>query len=395
MCILPTFDNSPFWKERNTLPPCPLYGDTVGRWVNMKDIDTPEKRREVNQHFILQEPKDALSFTHVWLPEACSYHRFTNESAYRMALHLLKDHRRYPTKMLDIALVGDSASRGIFCGITRILSGSELYGPCDNIVCGGSSGQPVSYHNPNAIYPVTFHNIFKFSFIYIYDLADNSMEVIRRLLSSSRPYALILNSGAWDFDGVARSGQHNPNISTCDTPDAVQISKNRASSTQLKYFHDLSMFSLTTKTRLIYRNSHYNKRYGVYCADELLEKNLLNQQQKIDYSGYPKWEIWNNREISKEVYDEQCWDGFHFDRHRINGYEHGISHMDYFYTRGWTLPGELEIQLAQSLLNALFHSVIIEEYEKMEKDPNFDVKKEEEEDLAAVNYSKFKFVEGN
>ena len=26
--------------------------------------------------------------------------------------------------------------RGIVCGITRVIAGSEIYGPCENLVCG-------------------------------------------------------------------------------------------------------------------------------------------------------------------------------------------------------------------------------------------------------------------
>ena len=41
------------------------------------------------------------------------------------------------TSKWRIAIIqsGDSATRGLFCGITRIISGSEIYDPCQNAEC--------------------------------------------------------------------------------------------------------------------------------------------------------------------------------------------------------------------------------------------------------------------
>ena len=44
-----------------------------------------------------------------------------------------------PTRdsVYEMSFMGDSALRGIVCGITRILSGNEYTGPCNNVICGG------------------------------------------------------------------------------------------------------------------------------------------------------------------------------------------------------------------------------------------------------------------
>jgi hypothetical protein len=380
---LSSFDNKPFWDSKTVYPPCPLYADTVGKWIRTSQINSTEERVEINRHFSLQEPGNALIFSEVWIPNDCSYHRFTNETVFRMVRQVMRKTRR---KQVHIGFIGDSATRGIFCGLSRILSGSEIFGPCDNVVCGGSSGLPVTYKTANHLFDVDFGKHLKFTFAYIYGIEPNAVNLMETFLSISKPFVMLLNTGAWDFDNLARDHKHDEKSPSCDTDAAVEVSQKRASVESLKAFHDLSVSAKNTNTRLIYRNNHYNKRFGAECADLLLETKLLALQS--DASSV-NWEIWDNRRISKDVYVEQCWDGFHFDRHRVHSYDHHANHMEYFYSRKWDLPGELEIQLAQSFLNAVFHEEILEEYQRLKENPDLDLQQEEEA-LREKEHSKFK-----
>lgn len=51
--------------------------------------------------------------------------------------------------------------------------------------------------------------------------------------------------------------------------------------------------------------------------------------------------------------------------HRVSSYVHHQSHMGYFKSKGWDLPGQLEIQLAQSLLNGIFYDYLADEFHRV------------------------------
>ena len=111
----------------------------------------------------------------------------------------------------------------------------------------------------------------------------------------------------------------------------------------------LSKFGNESKVRLIYRNNQYNSRFGALCADEEFERLLQNTQ----------WEIWDNRAISKDVWQNQSYDGFHFDwpvmTYTVEDHaKYNAIHQAKFSQA----PGMLAMQLAHSLLNNLFHSVM-------------------------------------
>jgi hypothetical protein len=366
---LPSFDNKPFWDSKTVYPPCPLYGDTVGKWIRTNQINTTEERVEINRHFFLQEPGSALLFSEVWIPNNCSYHRFTNETVFQMVHQFTRKAER---KQLHIGFIGDSATRGIFCGITRILSGSELFGPCDNVVCGGASGLPITFPQGYQLFDVEFGKHLKFSFIYIFRIEPRAATVMQTFLSTSKPSVMLLNTGAWDYENLARSHYHDEKNMSCDTNEAVLISQKRANADSMKMLHDLSLTAAKTNIRLIYRNNHYNKKFGAECADLVLEARLLELQSNNTNPASMNWEIWDNRRISKDVYEKQCWDGFHFDRHRIHSYAQHVNHTEFFYSQNWDIPGELEIQLAQSFLNAVFHEEILEEYQRLKENPDLD-----------------------
>lgn len=97
--------------------------------------------------------------------------------------------------------------------------------------------------------------------------------------------------------------------------------------------------------RLIYRTNHYNTRFGVLCADKQFETLLTGSI----------YEIWDNKRISRNIWKTQTYDGFHFDRTYIHSIEQHIEKLSYWVG---DFPGQLEIQLAQSLLNSIFYDVI-------------------------------------
>ena len=50
-------------------------------------------------------------------------------------------------------------------------------------------------------------------------------------------------------------------------------------------------------TRIIYRNNHFNRRFGTICADAEFESMIYGSN----------WEIWNNREMSRDSWVEVCY----------------------------------------------------------------------------------------
>ena len=360
--------NWALWNPEHIYPLCAQFHDYDGYWVDQKNASNSLRQQiEINRHFFMNDGGEALEFSQIWLPKACSYHRFTNVTFFRMIDSLLKNHSHlFPKQMVHLAFIGDSATRAIFCGITRILSGSELYGPCDNVVCGGATyGYPIYYKQFNQIYEVQFSPTFKMTFSYVYGLDEahkDANRVVHDVFAneSNPPYAVVLNSGAWDFDQLARSSAgHDPEKAGCDSAEAVTISHERASSKVISTFQHFSDLSRLHHSQLIYRTNHYNGRFGALCADRLLEERM---KQKISNSN---WKIWDNRGMSKDCWHEQNWDGFHFDRFMVYNASHHRAHMGYFQSRGRPLPGQLEIQLAQSLLNGIFYDYLAAEYKRI------------------------------
>ena len=157
------------------LRPCQLYEDIIGNWVNSslikraiiahsgKLLSQSEKEASAiklygtssnstlgprgdlqpldvyKSHFYgggLGE-KQALEFSEVWLPDSCSYHRFTNRTFHECAAFNVKRHNATRGDKFHIWVFGDSIMRGVICGLTRILAGSETFGPVNNSICGG------------------------------------------------------------------------------------------------------------------------------------------------------------------------------------------------------------------------------------------------------------------
>jgi hypothetical protein len=156
------------------------------------------------------------------------------------------------------------------------------------------------------------------------------------------------NSSVWNFYNKTESYSNDivhENAEECLTKETVAIAANRANTFVNFTMWEMNKLAIDLDVRLIYRTNHYNSRFGVLCADKQFEVLLINSI----------YEIWDNRRISKNVWKSQAPDGFHFDRTYIHSVQ---QHLEQFAHWVGELPGQLEIQLAQSLLNAVFYDVI-------------------------------------
>lgn len=191
---------------------CDKYGDTFGSWYklgNLKHTDMiTNNDSSKSSHFSDYKMGSALNFTKIWIPNNCSYQRFTiktiNISVHRLLENLRLKNQELPNDKVELIFLGDSALRGIFCGISRILSGSEIEGPNINTVCGGGTsiwkGQheihhPIAAPNFGRPYSVDFDDHLRLSFIYIKTFHFNHFDRIFESSIRRRPYAIIFNTG--------------------------------------------------------------------------------------------------------------------------------------------------------------------------------------------------------
>jgi hypothetical protein len=345
--------------NKKILPLCDLYGDTFGSWIRTEQINTAELKETVESHFSLGGYAEAMQFSQIWIPQDCSYHRFTNVSIIPIVNRALSDKKR-KDGVFRIALIGDSASRGVFCGLTRILSGSELYGPCINAVCGTPATLAVTHKNANHIYDTDFGPNLRISFEYIFSFDNNHGDWALEFMIKSKPDVLIYNTGAWDFDKIARKHMNETAEVICDSEEMMKVSRHRSSDHIKNILKELRSYAVESGVRVIYRNNHYNNRFGALCADLNFEKIVKEMN----------WELWDNRRVSQDVWRNQTYDGFHFDRHKVHTVEHHMQIIQFNRERGVDIAGQLEIQLAQSLLNAVFHKQVKEIYAEF---PNADL----------------------
>lgn len=110
---------------------------------------------------------------------------------------------------LVIYFLGDSSLRGIVCGISRILSGSEIYGPCINPICGGLEKypEPVGYKKLGITFTADFFDRkLLFKFIYAKSFYDFfRVDWVLSDILKNKPYAIVFNTGIWDYDNIARA----------------------------------------------------------------------------------------------------------------------------------------------------------------------------------------------
>lgn len=181
-------------KSTETLPICNATEINHGRYVNCsKPMHITWAKEDFDPYFLGKEgPGEALSFSQVWIPHNCSYHRFTNATAQRCAAHLQSQRHNVTDKPLHWIFVGDSGIRGLFCGLTRLLSGSELYGPCENSVCGGAH-LPASFRELHRFFEVQFPPHITLTFVYFKTLNTRNADDVLMNAINLQPDALVFN----------------------------------------------------------------------------------------------------------------------------------------------------------------------------------------------------------
>jgi len=360
-------DGASFNSVNGHLPKCKLYEDTIGSWKKVKEVNTSAMalRKFETAHFYHGGAGHALEFDSIWIPKGCSYHRFTSETVKKCIAYddvkrqaETKLSAEVKAKPFEIVFMGDSALRGIVCGLSRLLGGNEIVGPLGNVICGNAQGQhpmstsvmghPYTWPAPGFEKPrldITF------TYMKTFETAHFDWK-LEWELEDERPRVLVMNTGAWDFDDIAREmNARGINAEDqCQYANQTAVAEERASEfVNHTIVHELGDIGARHGVRLIYRNNHFNSRFGPTCADERLEALMAKHSQ---------WEVWDNKGISKDVWMNQTWDGFHFDRHKVYTEEHHLENIKDWHASGKEAPGALEMQLAQSLLNAIFHDCL-------------------------------------
>ena len=385
---------------RKNLLPCHSdkeLDDMEGNWITLPPL-TDHKRNTFDIKSFLNNEKVspiygvdlanstwAMSlYRRIWIPSKCRYHRFTKSS---LAHYLqLRANDGLIKKTMNIAFFGDSVLRGIYCGLNRIVSGDEIFGPNIDEVCGGKlyhgkrvyRATPVTFDSEGITMPgISYAGLLNTTFTYIRFMHNQknrinanitrpgTLDTIRDVLSRASANhtkldAIIISSGAWSFyhahltyeNSIQSCNRPYTNaISTCYNGAYEKVSYSRADSDSLEFITELSNLCKEHKVRLIYKNNHYNCRFGALCADQKLE-DLLK------FNG-SQWEVWDTKQVSVQHWRDQTWDGFHFDRQSAHSLEdHYRLHWGKsFKFHGRQIPfahsGELEMQLTQSLLNRI------------------------------------------
>lgn len=365
----------PDYKNIDILAPCSLGGDSKGTWLNVSQSNIEERKKSL-KHFLFNGPGEATFFDQVWIPHKCSYHRFTRESLLYFAETMVKSNpETFPHGYMQFVIIADSGTRGMVCGITHIIGGSEIFGPNLNEFCGNHTKNALTIPDTDQIHNLTISRYLKLSFVYSLHGIHTNFPLHVSVLTELKPYAIVYNVGCGIFfPSVPFLQVHLSDNPSCDTTWV----KNRTElfmSTQpplMKQLSDLAN-QIGSKTRLIYRNNHYNAWYGALCFDSLLEE-WIHRERRQNHTF--RWEVFDTRGVSKHVWKEANFDGFHYGReHHVWTYEDHWKFYSHVNHRHW---GKLEMQLAQSLLNYLFQAIIVNESKKSdltfpEKDLEFEV----------------------
>jgi len=419
----------------------------VGEWITLPPLPTKannlQKPLFATEAFMLNNASSpiygndlgqgawALSmYRRMWIPSNCRYHRFTKES---MQYYLRKRSRLHgdsgsmprgseqPTNahththahngahintqskanekvfyqpmkkktMTNVAFFGDSVLRGVYCGINRIISGDEIFGPSIDAICGGNITEgkrgrqtPLTFSSEGKVTQgVSIPGLFNTSFTYVryFNNAVNisspmfgsitergTLDTIKMAVDqtaadiSTKLDAIVVSSGAWDFH-VPHIRAEQKGRGHCTRPytnatagcfdDFHARQAEIRNSDTIEFIHELSEVCRRHKIQLIYKNNHYNCRFGVTCADEVVE-------QTMHFPG-SQWKIWDTRNVSVQHWRDQTWDGLHFDRQVAHSVK---DHLLTWWETRFRFKGsviyfphqaELEMQLAQSLLNRI------------------------------------------
>jgi hypothetical protein len=334
------------------LPPCKKYMDTYGSWLNI--TTTNKDSVMVHSHFYHGGAGEALNFSAVWLPNDCSYHRFTNETIFSAVEYYLT-HTNATENKIRIQFLGDSTTRGLYCSICRILAGSEVRGPIDNSVCGGPS---FGLHVDGVVGYRYFHEFFfdgklQLSFVFVTSYLSDHDHIewkTENAVMNEKLFAVVVNTGAWDFHDAWSHELKTPGVETCVTDTEKYVGPRRAAEEVRLRISDVVWYAKEYHVKLIYRNNYYNARFGTICADSDVEKM---------FNGTGYWEIFDSTRISKDVWESQEPDGLHVERRDIWTIAQHEEIRVAAELAGKPYPGMLEMQLTQSFLNNLFHEFLV------------------------------------
>jgi hypothetical protein len=213
----------PSWPEISAhgfMALCDPNEDTFGNWVSITNLTMSEKVK-LQRHFLFGGPGEALEFTKLWIPQECSYHRFTNQTSLHFSKLMIESNKAlFPHGYMHLVVVGDSGTRNALCGICRIFSGSELYGPCANDICGyNPSALPSTFNHTREDITAMFNPYFKVSFFYDqYGLHDPKMIPIfeQDILTNLKPYAVVYNNGVRHLLKFYNAKLHDLNNHDCE-----------------------------------------------------------------------------------------------------------------------------------------------------------------------------------
>ena len=397
--------------DYKALPECYNRGtnDQNGQWITFPlEMKPPVKGqflREILYGYDQNRTMGSLvQYYRVWFPLSCRLHRFNQQSL----VHYATEKAAATNKPLtNIAFFGDSVLRGVYCGLLRINSAEsdgELFGPNEDVICGGlkrASGKKagqrmvaISLQEEGTTFQGTsIDGLLNTSFTYIKELNNfrshidknttapgtfNSIEAwlaktsvkVNRIDGKSlgdhiiRPPTqidfLVVSSGAWSFftptlqfdrHGALSRFPYAKSVETCYNDMFETYSKKRTDPEALKVLQAISDLANEYGVRIIYKNNHYNCRFGALCADEVLELKLREVKDS-------RWEVWNTRPMSVQHWRDQTWDGLHFDRQPVHTlpehYRAWFSSERGFKVHGNSIAfnnmAELEMQLTNTLL---------------------------------------------
>jgi hypothetical protein len=169
-------------------------------------------------------------------------------------------------------------------------------------------------------------------------------------LTRTKSFACVLGTGSWDFQPDPRTFPvKEPGNESCITKNEFLYSASRMSPKSQSTYLESSDWAKVGGAKLVFRNMHYNKRFGVDCCDKEVEELLRNKTI---------WDIHDTRRISKDAWEYSMNDGLHIDRKTTWTVDQHILGRKLAVNASLPLPGQLEMQLTHSFLNNIFHEAL-------------------------------------
>lgn len=318
-----------------TLPPCLKFGDTIGSWHDInksKGISTKDLEW-INNHFINNVRENFLHFPNIWIPNNCSYRQFNNDTIHRSVHYTLKQrvekNRTLDNRRIEIIFVGDSAMRSIVCDICKILSNIDKGGLCD---------APISKLTSSQIHSVDYSKHLRISFVLFSKFQPRLFDRQLKYSITRYPYAIIFDTGAFDFTSIARIHTNDINGDKGSKKCAVSAIPNyKIGNVVNTSLWEINKLAIQYGVRLLYKNNYHNEQLGGDCMGKLF----------ISLFDNSIFEIWDTKNISARLWQTQIKSAL-----QSNGtYRHTTITK---YQQNTTINQ----QLSQSLLNAIFFDTI-------------------------------------